>query len=163
MSLLLPYDQRPYRDCVGCALFNAEGRVFAGKRVDDAAGHWQMPQGGIDPGETPLVAALRELKEETGTDRAEILSDLGRWLQYDLPADIADRVWKGRFRGQRQRWFALRFTGRDADFDLAQHHPEFSEWRWMNLADLPATAIGFKRDIYAEIAAAFAPYARPVR
>jgi len=160
MPALLPYDRRPYRDCVGVALFNAEGLVFAGQRVDDEGGHWQMPQGGIDPGEGPRAAAMRELKEEVGTDRARILGEIGHWIHYDLPPPIADRVWKGRYRGQRQRWFALRFTGADEDIVLDGHHPEFAAWRWMPLDALPGAVIPFKRDIYAEVAEAFARYAR---
>ncbi|MCC6466958.1 MAG: RNA pyrophosphohydrolase [Alphaproteobacteria bacterium] len=164
---LLPYDRRPYRDCVGCALFDRRGLVFAGKRVDDDGGHWQMPQGGIDKGETPRAAALRELHEEVGTDRAEVIGEIDRWLGYDLPPDIADRVWGGRYRGQRQRWFALRFTGNDRDIVLhgsgPNHHPEFAEWRWMKLGALAAAAIAFKRDIYVQVAADFARFAKPAR
>jgi putative (di)nucleoside polyphosphate hydrolase len=158
-----PYDRRPYRDCVGCALFNRDGLVFAGKRVDDDGGHWQMPQGGIDPGEAPRAAALRELKEEAGTDRAEVIGEIDRWLAYDLPPHIADRVWGGRYRGQRQRWFALRFTGNDRDIDLNAHHAEFAQWRWMRLESLTDKTIGFKRDIYVQVAAAFAGFAQPAR
>jgi putative (di)nucleoside polyphosphate hydrolase len=163
MKKRLPYEARPYRDCVGCALFNREGLVFAAKRIDDVGGHWQLPQGGIDRGETPREAALRELKEEIGTDRAEVIGEIGRWLHYDLPPDIADRIWKGRYRGQRQRWFALRFTGEDRDIKLdnhgPNHHAEFAEWRWMELAELPRAAIDFKRTVYAEVAQAFRRFA----
>lgn len=162
---LLPYDARPYRDGVGCALFNRDGLVFAARRVDDVGGHWQLPQGGIDPGETPRAAALRELEEEIGTDRAEVIGEIGRWLHYDLPPEIADRVWKGRYRGQRQRWFALRFTGEDGDIKLdnhgPNHHAEFAQWRWMALDELPRAAIGFKRAVYATIAEEFRRFAVP--
>jgi putative (di)nucleoside polyphosphate hydrolase len=151
---------------VGCALFDRRGLVWAGRRVDDAGGplggHWQMPQGGIDPGETPERAALRELKEEIGTDKARILGQIARWLHYDVPPDLADKVWRGRYRGQRQRWFALRFTGADADIDLGAHgEVEFAEWRWMGLDDLVDAVIPFKRKIYAEVAAEFRRFAAP--
>ena len=119
-----------------------------------------MPQGGIDAGETPESAALRELREEIGTDKAVMIGAIERWLSYDVPPALADRVWGGRFRGQRQRWFALRFTGADKDVDLMAHgEVEFSEWRWMKLSELPKSVIGFKRDIYAEVAAEFARFA----
>lgn len=125
-------------------------------------GHWQMPQGGIDPGETPERAALRELKEEIGTDKARILGQIARWLHYDVPPGLADKVWRGRYRGQRQRWFALRFTGADADIDLGAHgEVEFAEWRWMGLDDLVDAVIPFKRKIYAEVAAEFRRFAAP--
>jgi putative (di)nucleoside polyphosphate hydrolase len=152
---LLPYAERPHRDCVGLALFNRDGLVFAGRRVDDPAGYWQMPQGGIDKGEDAVTAALRELREEVGTDKAEVVGEIDHWLSYDVPAELADKVWGGRYRGQRQRWFALRFTGTDDDIDLNTHHPEFAEWQWMKLSDLPKSVIGFKRDIYSQVAAAF--------
>ena len=159
----IPLAERPYRDCVGLALFNRDGLVFAGRRVDDPAGYWQMPQGGIDKGEDARTAALRELREEVGTDKAEVIGEIERWLSYDLPAEIADKVWGARYRGQRQRWFALRFAGDDGDIDLDAHHPEFAEWRWMKLADLPHSVIGFKRDIYVQVAATFEKYAQPLR
>jgi putative (di)nucleoside polyphosphate hydrolase len=160
---LLPYAERPYRDCVGLALFNRDGLVFAGRRIDDPAGYWQMPQGGIDKGEDAATAALRELREEVGTDKAALVGEIDHWLSYDVPAELADKVWGGRYRGQRQRWFALRFSGTDDDIDLNTHHPEFAEWQWMKLADLPRSVIGFKRDIYAQVAVAFEKHAQPSR
>ena len=151
---------------MGCALFDRRGLVWAGRRVDDAGGpsggHWQMPQGGIDRGETPEQAALRELEEEIGTGKARIVGRIAHWLNYDVPPALADRAWGGRYRGQRQRWFALRFTGRDSDIDLAAHgEVEFTDWRWMRLDDLVDAVIPFKREIYAEVAAAFRRFAVP--
>ncbi len=159
----IPFAERPYRDCVGVALFNRDGLVFAGRRVDDAHGHWQMPQGGIDKGEDARAAAMRELKEEVGTDKADVIGEIDHWLSYELPPEIADRVWGARYRGQRQRWFALRFRGEDHDIALDGHHPEFAEWRWMHLDELPHAVIGFKRDIYAQVAGAFRRFAKPGR
>jgi putative (di)nucleoside polyphosphate hydrolase len=159
MSLL------PYRLNVGAALFNREGLVFVGRRADLPASigdAWQMPQGGIDAGEDPRAAVLRELAEEIGTARAEILGEHEEWFEYDLPAELVGRAFGGRFRGQRQRWFALRFLGDDADIRLdADAHPEFSAWRWVRLAEAPALTVPFKRAIYERIAADFAPYAVP--
>ena len=151
---------------MGVALFNRRGLVWAGRRVDDPGGpagaHWQMPQGGIDPGETPEQAALRELQEEIGTDKAAVVGKIADWLSYDVPPKLADRVWGGRYRGQRQLWFALRFTGTDKDIDLKAHgEVEFAEWRWMKLGELPKSVIGFKRDIYARIATEFARFSTP--
>lgn len=146
----------PYRPCVGVILTPGDGTVFAGERLD-APGAWQMPQGGIDPGETAAAAALRELTEETGIRpglvRLEAMT--ARPLRYDLPADLLGRAWGGRFRGQEIAWARLRFEGADADVDLSGigHAPEFSRWRWMTPAALTAAVIPFKREVYA---AAFA-------
>src|SRR3954447_4758079 len=118
-----------YRAAVGIMLLNGDGRVFVGQRID-TPGAWQMPQGGIDDGEEPRSAALRELKEETGIDKAEVLGETEGWLRYELPAELHGKVWGGRYRGQRQKWFAMRFTGTDADVALATEHPEFDAWRW---------------------------------
>ena len=152
----------PYRLNVGAALFNRQGQVFIGRRADMAAGSthvWQMPQGGIDAGEDPRVAVLRELEEETGTSNAEILAEHGEWLTYDLPAELVGKLFGGRFRGQRQRWFALRFLGTDAEFRLDGHHaPEFIEWRWSALADVPGLCVPFKRATYEVVAQAFARF-----
>ncbi len=154
----------PYRLNVGAALFNAAGQVFVGRRGDIpvSQGHvWQMPQGGIDADEEPRAAVLRELGEEIGTANAEILAEHEDWLQYDLPADLVGRAFGGRYRGQRQRWFALRFLGVDADIRLDAHKPaEFVEWRWVALSDIPDLAVSFKRPIYEAIARDFAPFAR---
>lgn len=150
----------PYRLNVGAVLFSPEGLVFVGKRkgFPDA---WQLPQGGVDDGENIRLAVLRELKEEIGTDKAEILTEHPEWLLYDLPPHLIGVAWKGKYRGQRQKWFALRFTGEDADIQLdADDHPEFEEWRWVKLADLPDLAVTFKRDIYERLAQDFAPYAQ---
>jgi putative (di)nucleoside polyphosphate hydrolase len=146
-----------YRAGVGVMLLDAQKRVFVGRRIDTAGDNWQMPQGGIDKGETPREAALRELKEETGTDRAEFLAEAARWLRYDVPKEVAGRLWRGRYRGQMQKWFAMRFTGRDSDIDLATHHPEFDAWKWVAPAELPHLIVPFKRRLYLDILAEFAP------
>jgi putative (di)nucleoside polyphosphate hydrolase len=145
-----------YRPGVGVMLLDAANRVFVGRRIDIAGNNWQMPQGGIDKGETPRQAALRELKEEVGTDKAEIIAESTRWLSYEVPADITRRLWRGRYRGQRQKWFAMRFLGRDEDIDLMTHHPEFDAWEWVAAAELPRLIVPFKRQLYLDILAEFA-------
>lgn len=150
----------PYRPCVGVALINREGLIFAGQRLDSDVPAWQMPQGGVDKGETPEAAALRELEEEIGVPPAavEVLDATPGWLRYDLPADLVPRVWGGRFRGQEQRWFLMRFQGRDADIRIDTAHPEFSSWRWIAADDLLAAIVPFKRDIYARVIDRFRPW-----
>ena len=155
--MLLAEPDPAYRRNVGLMLLNAQGLAWVGQRRDTPGEAWQMPQGGIDPGETPAEAALRELEEEIGTNRAEILLETPGWLTYDLPPELASRVWKGKWRGQAQRWFALRFTGRDADIDIATKHPEFSTWRWAPRAELPSLIVPFKRAVYEAVVAHFEP------
>jgi len=145
----------PYRPCVGMMIFNGEGRVFAGKRVDQTLEAWQMPQGGIDKGEKPREAMMRELKEEIGTSNVEILRKHPDWLTYDLPDHLLGVAWEGRYRGQRLKWFALRYLGTDDEIDLETPHQEFSEWRWIPIGDLLPLVVPFKRDIYAQVIAAF--------
>jgi putative (di)nucleoside polyphosphate hydrolase len=147
----------PYRPCVGVMLARPDGRIFVGRRIDTPEA-WQMPQGGIDPGETPEVAALRELGEEIGTSAAEIVASSAGWYRYDLPPDLVGKVWGGRWRGQEQRWVLCRFTGRDEDIDLATHHPEFDAWRWVAPHEAVALIVPFKREIYAAVTAEFAPH-----
>jgi putative (di)nucleoside polyphosphate hydrolase len=143
-------------------LINRAGLVFVGRRIDVLEEAWQMPQGGVDAGETPRKAALRELKEEVGTDKAKIVAETRSWLYYDLPRDLAPLLWGGKYRGQRQKWFAMRFEGEDSDIDLATHEPEFSEWRWMPVERLPFLIVPFKRPIYEAVVAEFAPVARKI-
>lgn len=145
----------PYRPCVGLMLFNRQGQVFVGKRIDQTVEGWQMPQGGIDAGEEPAEAVLRELKEETGTGNAEIIGEMENWLTYDLPAHLVGIAFHGRYRGQRQKWFALRFLGQDSEIDIHAHEPEFAEWKWVDLAALPQLIVPFKRDTCAAVIAAF--------
>jgi putative (di)nucleoside polyphosphate hydrolase len=152
-----------YRPCVGVAVFNAAGLVFIGKRVGvDGPYGWQMPQGGIDPGETPLEAARRELREETNIRSVELLAEGPRWLAYDLPPEMIRDSWKGRWRGQAQRWFAFRFTGPDSEIDIARpdggHKPEFDAWRWEDLARTPDLIIPFKRETYEAVTKLFAGF-----
>lgn len=155
----------PYRPNVGAVLFGPGGRVLVCRRADlpnaeGTPGGWQLPQGGMDEGEDPRLAVLRELAEEIGTDRAEIIGEHPGWLTYDLPPELLGVALGGRYRGQRQKWFALRFLGTDADIRLdADPHPEFDAWRWVELAELPALAVAFKRAIYAELARSFARFA----
>ena len=162
MSVPAAITALPYRPCVGVVLIGPDGRIFGGQRIDSPGPAWQMPQGGIDEGEAPAEAALRELHEETGVAPAlaEILAESRGWHDYDLPLDLVPRLWGGRFRGQRQKWFALRFLGRDADIDIARPHPEFSRWGWFAPEALVDSAVVFKRDIYRRIFDEFAPLLR---
>jgi putative (di)nucleoside polyphosphate hydrolase len=148
-----------YRRNVGLMLLNAQGLAWVGRRFDTPDA-WQMPQGGIDEGETAEEAALRELEEEIGTAKAEILFSTPGWLTYDLPPDLAARIWKGKWRGQAQRWFALRFTGQDSDIDIATKHPEFSAWRWVPRVELPKLIVEFKRPVYEAVVEIFEPQLR---
>ncbi|WP_375457600.1 RNA pyrophosphohydrolase [uncultured Enterovirga sp.] len=163
-----PNADLPYRPCVGIALFNRDGLVFLGRRRQDAGPEhvdadgrsWQMPQGGINPGEEPYAAALRELYEETSVSSVEFLAEAPDWYTYDLPAPIAGQVWRGRYRGQMQRWFAFRFTGSDDEIEIAspgggRHKAEFDGWRWEPLRNLPGLIIPFKRPVYENVVAAF--------
>lgn len=147
-------ERLPYRPCVGVMLVNADGRVFVGRRLDTADA-WQMPQGGIDPGETPAVAALRELREEIGTDAATIVAECDGWHRYDLPPHLRGKVWGGRFRGQEQKWVLCRFTGTDGDIDLNAGEPEFDAWQWVPMDDLIRLIVPFKRDIYRAVVEEF--------
>jgi putative (di)nucleoside polyphosphate hydrolase len=146
-----------YRRGVGIMLFDHKGRVFVGRRID-TPGAWQMPQGGIDSGENPQAAARRELKEETGTDKAEIVAESKHWLRYDLPAELHDVAWGGGYRGQEQKWFAMRFIGHDSDFVLDAHQPEFDAWKWVAPSKLPALIVPFKRALYEAVLAEFGPF-----
>ena len=145
-----------YRRGVGIMLLNRKGLVFAAERID-TPGAWQMPQGGIDRGEEPAAAARRELAEETGIESATILAESSGWLSYDLPVDLRARVWNGRYVGQAQKWFAMRFDGADADIRIGGAHAEFSAWQWLAPERLPALIVGFKRPLYEAVLVEFAP------
>ena len=149
----------PYRPCVGIMLFNRHGKVFVGKRIDQTVEGWQMPQGGIDKGESPKQAALRELKEEVGTGKAESIGEMEDWVTYDLPEHLIGVAFHGKYKGQKQKWFAMRFTGDDGDIDLTAHEPEFSAFKWVDLKALPGLIVPFKRDTYKAVIAALGKYA----
>lgn len=153
----------PYRSCAGVMLVNRTGKVFVGQRIDNALEAWQMPQGGIDEGEEAEAAAIREVGEETGVapHLIEVLARSSEDLFYDLPADLIGKVWKGRYRGQRQTWFLMRFLGEDGDVRIETEHPEFRAWKWADPADLPAMIVPFKRTLYEAVLREFAPHLRP--
>ncbi|HSE73184.1 MAG TPA: RNA pyrophosphohydrolase [Dongiaceae bacterium] len=147
----------PYRPGVGIMLVNQRGQVFIAQRIDNPGPAWQMPQGGIDRREEPLQAAWREMREEIGTASARVIGETKDWLTYDLPAELVPKLWKGKFRGQRQKWFAFRFLGTDRDINIATEHPEFSSWRWADLEELPGLIVPFKRRLYDDLIAEFTP------
>lgn len=149
---LRPFADRPYRQGVGIMLLNQDHSIFVGQRLD-TPGAWQMPQGGLDDGESPQQAAFRELAEETGCpkEKAQKLMEHPEWLSYDLPFSLADSLWQGRYRGQTQKWFALQFFGTEAEIDLATHDREFSKWRWASPQELPKIAVSFKRPLYTKL------------
>jgi len=162
------FEKLPYRPCVGLTVLNRAGFAFIGRRIGgpehiDAMHVWQMPQGGIDRGEDPWPAALRELREETNITSVKRLGEIAEWLNYDIPRDIVGQAWNGKYRGQTQKWFALRFTGADSEIDIEHpaggHEPEFAAWRWEKLDNLPKLVVPFKRETYERVVAEFKKYA----
>ena len=169
---MAPFEALPYRACAGMAVFNRAGLVFIGRRIDgpehvDNTHVWQMPQGGIDAGEDPWPAALRELYEETNIRSVEKLAEIAEWLTYDIPRDIVGHAWGGKYRGQTQKWYALRFVGRESEIDIEHpaggHEAEFVEWRWERLEKLPDMIVPFKRTVYERVLGEFARFASPAR
>ncbi len=162
------FSHLPYRPCVGIVLISRDGLVWTGQRIGKWTGdrsdqRWQLPQGGIDEGESPAEAAVRELEEETGTADAEIIAETAGWLTYDLPDGALGIALKGKYRGQRQKWFAMRFLGSDADIDISErpgHKAEFSEWRWARMGDVVDKVIDFKQPVYRDLAKEFSSLVR---
>ena len=152
----------PYRPCVGVMLINPAGLIWAGQRLDAPTGTtaWQMPQGGIDDGEKPRTAAFRELREETGVAETSVafLAKTENWITYDLPPELLGRVWGGKYRGQRQKWFAMRYLGQDDQITIDVPHPEFSSWKWIEAPEMLAAIVPFKRHVYAQVIDAFRPH-----
>ena len=154
----IPSSKLPYRPCVGIFLINATGKILVGRRIGVEADAWQMPQGGIDEGEDPAAAALRELEEEIGTADVCIVGELAEWICYDFPPESVGKVWGGRYRGQQQKWFAMQFLGADDEINpTGVDDPEFDAWQWMDAADLVANVVAFKREVYSQIVKQFAP------
>ena len=153
-------EELPYRPCVGVVVLNDQGRIFAATRIDSSADAWQMPQGGIDDGEEPQAAALRELEEETGipANLVDIVAESADWIPYDLPHDLVPKLWKGRFRGQMQKWFLLRFHGNDDNINIETETPEFTKWAWMEASEIYEKIVPFKQKTYAAVFAAFEDY-----
>ncbi len=147
----------PYRKGVGIVLINVDGKIFAGQRIDNPVAAWQMPQGGVDGDEKPRHAALRELWEETGItgDLVEFVEKSPEWLTYDLPDELIGKVWGGKYRGQKQRWFVFRYLGSDDQVQIATEHPEFSSWRWIGADEMIAAIVPFKRKLYEDVITAF--------
>jgi putative (di)nucleoside polyphosphate hydrolase len=166
------FDDLPYRPCAGLCVINRQGQVFVGRRLDgpehiDATHVWQMPQGGIDEGEKPYPAALRELHEETNIKSVRKLGEIKEWLTYDIPPNIAGKAWSGKYRGQKQKWYALLFTGDDKEIDIHEpaggHKPEFGEWQWVPMRDLPGLVVPFKRKTYERVVKEFSKFASQLK
>tara|TARA_B100000780_G_scaffold251245_1_gene197799 strand:+ start:434 stop:919 length:486 start_codon:yes stop_codon:yes gene_type:complete len=160
MLLKTDIENLPYRANVGLMVLNKSGDVFVAQRLEHYANAWQMPQGGIDPGEDARAATLRELKEETGItrDKVTIVAETDGWITYELPADLIPKLWNGKYRGQKQKWFLLRFLGEDIDINIETEEPEFSAWKWITPSALPDVIVPFKRDVYIAVLAAFQNY-----
>jgi len=142
-------------------LFNSLGHIFVGQRIDTYKSAWQLPQGGIEQGEEPEAAALRELEEEIGTCNAKIIGEIETWLDYDLPSELAGKLWEGRFRGQTQKWFAMRFLGNDIEINPTKvKNPEFSDWKWANIGEIQKMTVPFKREVYSKIVSEFSRFAK---
>ncbi|WP_022728756.1 RNA pyrophosphohydrolase [Fodinicurvata sediminis] len=156
-------ERLPYRPGVGIVLFNQDGQVFTAQRMDMVSDAWQMPQGGIDPDEDPQAALFRELEEETGVRNAELLAESRDWLSYDLPYDLVPKIWRGRFRGQQQKWYALKFLGDEGEIDIGGPHAEFSNWSWRPLPETPQLIVPFKRKLYERVADEFGHLAERIR
>ena len=154
MSIL----QKPYREGVGMMVFNHENKVLVGRRIDNDTEAWQMPQGGIERGENPRTAALRELMEEVGTNKVEIIAETNEWFYYDLPPEFSNKLWNGRYAGQMQKWFLMRFIGEDSDINIKTAHPEFAEWSWNAISTLPDLIVDFKRDLYSRVVNEFSSH-----
>ncbi len=148
----------PYRPCVGIMLLNADNQVFVAKRIDTVAEAWQMPQGGVDEGEDIRTAALREMEEEIGTNNASFIAESHEWLDYDLPEHLIGKLWKGKYRGQTQKWFLMRYNGEDTDINIETEHPEFCEWKWADPQTLPDIIVPFKKQLYTNVLKEFSPY-----
>ena len=142
------FKELPYRNGVGIVVLNSENKVFVAKRIDNPKNFWQMPQGGVDKGEDYYEAALRELKEETSIVSVELIQEIDKKLTYILPDDLIGIIWKGRFKGQTQKWFVMRFTGSESEININTKKPEFLDWKWINLEDLTKIAVNFKLDVY---------------
>ena len=145
------YKKLPLRMGVGIALINHENKIFVGRRIDNPRSAWQMPQGGIDKDENYLEAAKRELKEETSIKSVELVKELDSWLEYELPSNLLGLIWKGKYRGQKQKWFVMKFTGKNEEINIKTNHPEFLDWKWISSSDLPRVAVNFKVNIYKKI------------
>ena len=145
-------NELPLRIGVGIALLNHENKVFVGKRIDNPANSWQMPQGGVDKNENFLQAAKRELKEETSIKTVEVIKELNKWMSYDLPKNLLGKLWKGKYRGQKQKWFIMKFLGKNDEINIRTKEPEFSDWKWIKPSDLPEVAVDFKINIYKKMA-----------
>ncbi|OUV59932.1 MAG: RNA pyrophosphohydrolase [Candidatus Pelagibacter sp. TMED128] len=148
---MMDKEKLPLRIGVGIIVLNHENKIFVGKRKDNPVDKWQMPQGGVDKGEDFITAMKRELKEETSIDNIKIIKEIDGWLEYELPKNLLGIIWKGKFRGQKQKWFIVRFTGTDSEINLETKYPEFIEWKWIEMNKLPEVIVNFKRNVYVKL------------